>query len=258
MQPQNLRLRLLSQEPINASVRLFIFEVVDECELVYSPGQFLSLHLGLEDGKAIRRSYSIANLTNKVDLIEFAITLVPNGAANGALSNLRHGDVVHATGPRGRFTFRMDNPGRHIMIGTGTGIVPYRSMLWQIEIFLQQSRDNSCIILEGVRTREDILFKEDFMRLCAYKNFHFTACLSRELPSKILDEQYERMGHAQDMFVNIQPNPNTDTIYLCGNPYMIDELRAILDEIGFSEERIITEQYFAKKTSHSEKSTPVE
>lgn len=249
MQDPNLRLQLVSQEQINASVRLFSFKLMDDRELIFVPGQFLSIQLVLEDGKTIRRSYSIASVGNRIRCVEFAITLIPNGAATQALCKLKPDDVVSATGPRGRFTFRGEIPGRHIMIGTGTGIVPYRSMLWQVELFLQQNPSNACIVLEGVRTREDVLFKKDFMKLCAYENFQFTACLSREAPTIVLEKPHETIGHVQDMLSTIKLQATTDTIYLCGNPYMIEGVKAILQESNFPQEKIVTEQYFAKKAT---------
>jgi ferredoxin-NADP reductase len=245
MQIQNFRIKLVSQEDLNSIVKYFRFEVLDDFKLSYLPGQFVSLNLNAEGGKLIRRSYSIANLDDAPSVLELAVTMVQSGVGTQSLCALKPGDVVTASGPRGKFTFRDTIFARHILIGTGTGIVPYRSMLGQIEAFLQNASNSSCIVLEGIRNRRDIIFKEDFMKLCHYKNFNFKIYLSRE-DTCIGTDSHEALGHVQDSFSIIKPNPETDIIYLCGNPYMIEEVTAILDNLSFPYERIVKEQYFAK------------
>lgn len=240
----DVRIRLLETKNSNSKVKIFIFELLDDCKFVYQPGQFVSLHLATEEGKPLRRSYSIANLDHESNLLEFAVTLVQDGLGTKSLCNLKLGDIIIASSPRGKFTFRDTISARQILIGTGTGIVPYRNMLKQVERYLQNPH-NSCIIVQGVKNRGEILFEDDFMKLRHYKNFDFKICLSREdifTPR----ESHEINGYVQDSFSNIKPNPNTDIVYLCGNPYMIEDVDLILKNLGFSSEKIVKEQYYAK------------
>lgn len=245
MQIQNFRIRLVSCRDLNSIVKYFTFEILDNFELNFIPGQFVSLNLTTEDGKMIRRSYSIANLSTEPSTLELAVTMVQNGVGTKSLCALKPGDVIVTSGPRGKFIFRDEVSARHIFISTGTGIVPYRSMLGQVERVLQKENSSSCIVLEGVKNRTDVIFKEDFMKLYHYKNFDFKVCLSREDPyTKI--ESYEILGRVQDSFNIIQPNAKTDIVYLCGNPYMIEDVTMILESLGFSQDRIVKEHYFAK------------
>lgn len=222
------------------------FKILNGDNFIFYPGQFIALDLLSTNGEKIRRSYSISNYDKKEKIIELVITFIENGNGSNFLCSLKEGSVLTAIGPRGNFLFKKENPGRHILVGTGTGIVPYKSMLTEISNFLNDEK-NSCILIQGVKFREDIIFREDFEKLSNdKKNFLFKVYLSRENNHEE-KKSYESFGYVQDYFKELNLNAKRDTIYLCGNPYMIEDSINILSEINFSKEKIVTEKYFKKK-----------
>lgn len=239
------KVKLIQKYNLNHKVVLFKFQISENYDFSFIPGQFVSLFLKNEEGELLRRSYSIANFNFENNTIELAITIVENGTGTHSLLSLNIDEEIQAKGPLGKFVFKNNIPGRHIFIGTGTGIVPYKSMINQIESFLNDE-NNFVVVIQGVQTREEILFIEDFKELKKFSNFDFKVALSQE---KIFDnkEKYEISGHVQNCLEDILLNPEKDTIYLCGNPYMIEDVSNLLEGKKFTSDRIVTERYFPKK-----------
>lgn len=219
------------------------FRRSDGAILDFVPGQFINLHFDTEAG-GTHRSYSIANPPRPDGLLEIAMSPVEGGLASEALAALRIGDAVPASGPYGRFVLRDEPPCRYVLVGTGTGITPYRSMLPQLADRL--SAGFRAHIVLGVWRREELLFEEDFLaRAAASKPLEFTACYSRELPAS--PEPWEQAGYVQTQFSRLDLDPESDVVYLCGNPGMVDESFEILKAMDFGVKQLRREKYLSAR-----------
>lgn len=246
MQKPVFTIELTESKMITPKVKHFSFNIMDNPEFTFSPGQFISLHFNRQDGMPVKRSYSIGTIPGTSEQqIEFAATHVSGGPGTEFLYNLKPGDTVMASGPYGKLTIREELPQRHILIGTGTGIVPYRSMLPKIDEILENNPQHSAIIILGVQNREEALYKDDFIKLTAkHSQYNFRMYYSRQKDN--LSPPHEYSGYVQNSFADIKPNPNTDYVYLCGNPFMIEDAVNLLKEAGFESKRIIREKYYSK------------
>ncbi len=241
------KFKLILQEKINLSENTQHFRFTTDLTtgLDFKPGQFISLHIE-KDGKELRRNYSIANSNQDNNVIELAMAYVPQGLASTLLSNLRPGETVNASGPYGQF-FLKDQilPQRYILIGTGTGITPYRSMLPQLSNLLDTT-PLQVVILQGVRTSNDLLYGAEFVEFAAHHpNAMFKACYSRGLPATV--QSYEVAGYVQDKFADLHIQPGADIVYLCGNPQMIDDAFQDLQDLGLDRAHIRREKYISSK-----------
>ncbi len=219
----------------------------------FEPGQFITLLFG--EGKELkRRSYSVASIPNssdalaKVKIIEIAVSYIPNGFASEILFHLKPGQVLKAMGPVGRLTLKAEEqhkPLRLILVGTGTGIAPYRSMLPSLLERLNISDDSCSVeIILGVRTQAEALFKSDFEYFSAkHPRLKFHVCYSREKAEHL--KKNESLGYVQDYFSSLNLNPERDIVYLCGNPHMIDESFELLKNVGFQIGNIRREKYIS-------------
>jgi ferredoxin-NADP reductase len=219
------------------------FRRSDGAALPFTPGQFLNLHFATEAG-GTHRSYSIANPPQTDGLLEIAMSPVEAGLASEALAALEPGQELRASGPFGRFVLRDEPPRRYVLVGTGTGITPYRAMLPQLAERLDAGFRAHVVL--GVWRREELLFGEDFLAAArADPRFAFTACYSRDFPGD--PHPWEHAGYVQSAFSNLGLDPAHDVVYLCGNPGMVDEAFEILKAMGFGVKEIRREKYLSAR-----------
>ncbi len=238
-----LKASLTDSYMISPKVKHFIIQL-KSMDFNYTPGQFITLHFDY-DNKPLRRSYSIANLEPKNNMLEFAAGYVEKGPGTDFLFNLKLNDELNITGPFGRLILRDDIPKRYVFIGTSTGVTPYRCMLHSLAEYLEKNKHLHAALLFGVQKKEDAIYKQDFINFAKqYPSFAFYIFYSRENKATLLD--YERLGHVQNGFDEINLNSEEDIVYLCGNPSMIDESFSYLKEKGFTTQQVIREKYISR------------
>lgn len=222
------------------STRSFRFRRTDGQAPTFKPGQFLQIHFDWE-GDATIRSYSIATVPGASDEYELCIAYVEGGRASQYLWALAPGDVIDASGPYGRFILRDEEIGRYVLVATGTGVAPYRTMLPSLAARMAAS-DLQVELLLGVREPTDLLYGEEFRAFAAqHPRFRFHACYSRVLPEPHRPD--ERRAYVQNAFAELEPSPERDVFYLCGNPNMVDGAVEALTGVGFSPYAIRREKY---------------
>jgi len=226
---------LLSCSLITPRVKHFVGKIQSDAIWQFTPGQFITI-IFEHNQKKIKRSYSIANQPNPQNIIEFAASYVENGPGTEFLFNLHPGDSFTITGPFGRLVLKEPLPQRLFLVGTSTGITPYRSMLNELTKLACQIE-----IIQGVSNIEDILFEDDFLAICN-QNINFSVAVSRELSNK----KHHFHGRLQAILSTKKLNPQNDIVYLCGNPQMIDETTLLLQEQNFPIQNIIREKYISR------------
>jgi ferredoxin-NADP reductase len=232
------------------SVRHLAFARDDGAPLDFIPGQFVQVHFTYPDGTATKRSYSLATIHDHAlgpgEVVEIAVSYVAGGAATALFENLQEGDRIEASGPYGRFCLMpQDANKRYLLIGTGTGVTPYRAMLPLIEQQIA-SRGIEVVLLFGARTPQELLYAEDFYAFAAkHPQFRFMPCFSRELPESPHPDV--RKGYVQDALAELAPNAAGDIAYLCGNPNMVDTCFEALKTAGFPVPQVRREKYVSSK-----------
>ena len=219
------------------------FRRADGLPLDFVAGQFVNVHFETPEG-GTHRSYSVANPPGQDEVFEIAMSPVPGGLATEALSALAPGDEIPISGPYGRFVLKDDPPCRYVLVGTGTGITPYRAMLPELERRI--AHGCSAHVVLGVWSREEALFGGDFREFeQRHPGFRYSACYSREMPVDAVPG--ERQGYVQAALEGLDLDPESDIIYLCGNPAMIDESVELLKARGFDLKRLRREKYLSAR-----------
>lgn len=238
-------LRLVASRMLAPTVRHLAFVRDDGAPLRFIPGQFIQIHFEHE-GATLRRSYSVATRhgdpSNPVGLIEIAVSYVEGGPATRLLSTLREGETIEASGPYGRFCLHdADANARYLLIGTGTGVTPYRAMLPVLEGQMRE-RGLEVALLFGARSAVDLLYGEEFDAFAeAHPGFTFMPCFSRE--PRLPPGPFDRLGYVQEQLESLAPDPNRDIAYLCGNPNMVDACFERLKGFGLPIVNIRREKY---------------
>lgn len=248
--PVHFPLKLVSSRMLAPSIRHFAFTRDDGEALAFIPGQFIQVHFSYQDGTATKRSYSIASVRegepHAGDLVELAVSYVPGGAATNIFEHLDEGDTIEASGPFGRFCLMpRDANRRYVLIATGTGVTPYRSMLPELRRLIA-SRGVEVVLLFGARTPAELLYGDEFRAFAAeHPEFRFIPCFSRELPAEPGPDDFK--GYVQDALPLVRPDAEGDIAYLCGNPNMVDACFEALKGHGYPVPHIRREKYVSSR-----------
>jgi ferredoxin-NADP reductase len=243
-------LRLVGSRMLAPSVRHLDFVRDDGLPLDFIPGQFIQVHFNYDDGAATKRSYSLATTHDHAlgpgESVQIAVSYVAGGAATHLFEGLEEGQQISASGPYGRFCLGAnDHNARYLLIGTGTGVTPYRSMLPQLAALMAQ-REVEVVLLFGARTPAELIYGDDFYAFAAANpRFRFVPCFSRELPA---DPHADvRKGYVQEALAEFAADPERDIAYLCGNPNMVDACFEALKAVGLPVPHIRREKYISSK-----------
>jgi len=191
--------------------------------------------------KLIRRAYSIASSPRDTGDLEFYITLVQSGALTPRLFALKPGDRVFlGTKISGMFTLdEVPAASNLILVGTGTGLAPYMSML---RSGLDCRPDRHTVVLLGARHSWDLGYRGELIAMQRYcPTFHYIPIISR--PGEELVPWAGQTGYVQDLWdrglvadaMGRVPTPGDTHVLLCGNPGMIEGMIERLGTEGFVE-----------------------
>lgn len=252
---QHFPLKLISRRMLAPAIGHYSFVRDDGLPLDFIPGQFIQVHFEYADGTATKRSYSLATIHDHAmgpgEAVEIAVSYVPGGAATALFEGLEVGGTVDASGPFGRFCLMPgDANARYLLIATGTGVTPYRSMLPQLESAIRE-RGVQVVLLFGARTPAELLYGDEF-RAFADKHpdhFRFMPCFSRELPGAGSPHAHAdvRHGYVQQFLDEVAPDASHDIAYLCGNPNMVDACFEALKACALEVKQIRREKYVSSK-----------
>lgn len=234
-------IRLTDSVMLSRNVRRLRFVRSDGGTFSYRPGEFVSLHLLDDSGEIYKRSYSIATVADNpaaAETLELVASFVDNGRATRWFWSAQPGAEIAYAGPHGQLVWPEVLPKRLLLIATGTGVAPYRSMLKQMQPALQQGLQVE--LLFGVRDQAEAFYLDDFRaQAAAFPNFRFSLCVSRAA----VTASDEYAGRVTDRLQQLNPQADGDLVYLCGNPAMVDEVFERLKTIGFGVKTVKREKY---------------
>jgi ferredoxin--NADP+ reductase len=204
--------------------------------------------------RMIRRAYSIASESRSDEYVEFYLTVVMSGELTPRLFNLKVKDRVYI-GPKAVGVFTLDKaPGKHLlMIGTGTGLAPYMSML-RSELVCNGPRQ--FVVVHGARFSWDLGYRSELSGLARHcANFHYVPVITR--PAEDVTWR-GRSGYLQNVIASsaieeetgLPLTPDNFDIFLCGNPGMIEtviewaEARGFVKDKGHDIGTLHTEEYW--------------
>ena len=248
------------QSPTTRLFRLRVSEPID-----FKAGQFVTMDLPISDKRLKRwRSYSIANAP-EVDStlakpantegvsetheeavkgtseLEFSIVKATDstGGSQYLFEEAAIGTAIRFKGPDGAFTLREASAGKDLVfICTGTGVAPFRSMIW--DIYKQKLPHRNIHLIFGGRQEHDILFREEFEFLEKnLPNFRFDAAVSRE------PDWQGHKGYVHGIYTEGYQNVRPDVhFYICGWSKMIDDAVAkLIVDLGYDKSQVFYELY---------------
>lgn len=211
----------------------------EELPFTFEPGQFLTIAATV-GGKLLKRSYSIASSPCCHGWCEVTVKKVAGGVSEYLHDQVRAGQVLDASGPYGRFTFRGREAPSVVMVAGGVGITP---MMSSIRYLIDQSWDGDIFLVYAAARRDSIIFREELERLGSrHPNLHVTLVLSDE-PSP--DWKGPRGFVTAELLHANVPDLVSRRVHLCGPPPMMEAVKRELRKLGFPEAQLRTELFLA-------------
>jgi ferredoxin--NADP+ reductase len=215
--------------------RLFSL-VLDAAFEPHEPGQFASVALTV-DGARTKRAYSFASAPGEPP--EFYVVAVEGGVLSPALMKLCVGDALEVDArPHGFFVPSELPPSKNLwLFATGTGLGPYVAMVRDGRIF---ERHADIILVHSVREASHLGYREELENLAAADpRFTYLPTLTRESNAGMLSGRIDTLlerGKLESA-ANRPIEPASTHVMLCGNPAMLDAMRARLDARGMRRHR---------------------
>lgn len=238
--------KVIRIEQQTETTRRFFIQIPELDVFDFKAGQFVTLDLPIHEKPARRlRSYSIASWPDDSNVFELCIVLLEGGAGTTYLFNeITEGSELILRGPVGVFTLHEPIEKDLYFICTGTGIAPFRSMLFDIK--RKGTEYRSMYLLFGCRFKKDILYFEELKALAdSMPNVHYLPTLSREDwegPQGYVHPLYQaiiRDKQQQDAEQNLPESQ----FFLCGWKNMIDEAKEKIMALGYDKRSIHQELY---------------
>lgn len=234
--------KLITVQQIGSQTRHFTLQLDDDEVFDYKPGQFITMDLPTGDKRLDRwRSYSIASPFTKNNCIDLCIVKLDGGRASSYLfDDVEIGETIKFKGPEGNFVLPDVIDRDIVLICTGTGVAPFRSMIIDA-LTNDRTNGHSIHLIFGTRYLKDVLYKEEFDTLQnQYPNqFKYSIALSRE------EDWSGVRGYVHQIYQEAYAKVRPDVLfYLCGWSQMVDEAKnTLVDYIGYPSSQVKVELY---------------
>ena len=222
--------------------RLFSLTLTRDPGFRFENGQFVMIGL-LVNGRPMLRAYSMAS-PNHADTLEFLSIKVPDGPLTSRLQHVKVGDTV-LVGRKPTGTLLLDNlrPGRTLyMFATGTGLAPFMSLVADPDVY---DRFERVVVTHTCRRVGELAYAEHLTDHLPNHEF-----LGEDVRAMLVyyptgtREAFKHQGRITDLIANDQLfrdtglpplDPAHDRAMICGSQQMLDDLKAMLLQKGFTE-----------------------
>ncbi len=245
---------------------LLSFTVTRPLPLTYLPGQYARLGVDFNE-QVIWRAFSFVSAPHEAQL-EFLAVLVPDGLFTARLKELQVGDTIHVEHENyGFMTADRFSDGKDCwMLATGTGIGPYISMLRDRALW---QHFGHLVLVHGVRDETELVYRDELQRMQSQARYEMrdemggqvgdktsgaqlmlVSCVSRATTDdRELLQIGGRITHAWDSgkleaCTSLTITPERSRVMMCGNPQMIEDMRARLHKRGLAPCRRLTPGQF--------------
>jgi CDP-4-dehydro-6-deoxyglucose reductase, E3 len=198
----------------------------------FRAGQYLQIEL--EDGS--RRNYSMANPPHESDSVQLHVRHVPGGKfSEGVLQTLEKGQKLRVELPFGQFSLQDGATQPAILIATGTGFAPIKSI---VEDAIKRKLDRPLHLYWGARRLEDLYLAELAQKWQKSGQLQFIPVLSE--PHESWTGRRGFVHHA--VLADFGSLPGYQ-VYACGNPAMTNAARDAFLKAGLPEDDFFSDAF---------------
>jgi CDP-4-dehydro-6-deoxyglucose reductase len=187
----------------------------------FHAGQYIEVIL--KDGK--RRSYSMANAPHSASALELHIRHLSGGlftdhVFGAGATAMKEREILRLEGPFGSFFLREDSQLPIVMLASGTGFAPIKSI---VEHMVHQNINRPITLYWGGRRPSDLYMNELVEQWSkTIPNFTYVPVISDALPE---DGWTGRTGFVHRAVMQDFPDLSGYQVYACGAPIVVDSAR---------------------------------
>lgn len=213
---KTLPCRVQKLERVAEDVMVLRLKLPANEKLVFLAGQFLEFML--KDGT--RRSFSMANPPHETELLELHVRRVADGAFTAQVfERMKERDILRFEGPLGTFFLREDSSKPIVLVASGTGFAPIKSI---IEDAASKGVTRPMVLYWGGRRPKDLYMNALAEGWAAQGLLRYVPVISDALPE---DAWAGRAGFVHRAVMEDFPDLSACQVYACGVPVMVDAAR---------------------------------
>jgi len=216
IQVKTLPCRVQKLERVTDDVMLLGLKLPANERLQFLAGQFLEFLL--KDGT--RRSFSMGNAPHDDELIQLHVRHVPGGQfTDHVFGRMKQRDILRFEGPHGTFFLREDSAKPIVLVASGTGFAPIKSI---IEHAIRKGIARPMSLYWGGRRPKDLYLHALAEGWAAQGKLSYVPVISDGLPE---DNWAGRTGFVHRAVMEDFPDLSLHQVYACGVPIMVDSAR---------------------------------
>ena len=246
MTPNHMKAKVVYRYDMTAE--LWTIRIAPEEKVSFQAGQYVTLGLP-GNPKNIERPYSVVSSPKEPEL-EFFLELVPHGDLTPLLHKIQVDEEVYLRrSAKGRFLLdAASGHPNHFLVATVTGVAPYVSMARELAARADAGENipYRLVVLQSGSVPGELGYREELETLAsAHPWLSYVGSISRTW----LDPGWKgELGRAEDVarkHLDAAGFTAADTtVYVCGNPDMIENMKGVLKRVGFAKESVKEEVYW--------------
>ena len=216
---------------------LFTLRTTRDPGFRFTAGQFVRLGVAKADGSTVWRAYSIVSSPFDEHLDFFSI-VVPGGEFTSELSRLQVGDTLlverQATG---FLTLSRFVDGRDLwLLGTGTGVAPFLSILQDFEVWEKFER---IVLVYSAREAKELAYQQlihtlgerEHLAEYAHKLTYIPTVTREQHPGALNGRITTLIENGElERAAGVPLTAERSRVLICGNPQMVDDTRQLLKQ----------------------------
>lgn len=236
---KNYLLPFITSEKIAKNIISFYFER-EKSGFNFLPGQYIRMYLPHEnpDERGTSRFFTVSSspLEKKHIMITTRIGDTPSTFKKTLLC-LKKGEQISIFGPLGNFVLPEDKKVPLVFLANGISITPYHSMLTYVA---KNNLVQPTTLIASFTSPDEMVFYEKLNQI-AKKNKHVQVIYT--LTKSSLKWHGESGRISENLIKKYVKKLQQPLFYIVGSPDAVQKMRAILEKLKISEEKIIAEDF---------------
>ena len=215
MQIKMMPARVAKMQRVAPDVMLLELKLPANERLQFLAGQYVDLLIR----GGVRRSYSMANAPHEDAFLQLHLRDYGGPFSQHVFNAMKEKDVIRLEGPFGTFFLREESTKPIVLLASGTGFAPIRSI---VEHALHTGMKRPMTLYWGCRVRADLYMNELAERWHREGKLRYVPVLS-DAPAS--DDWSGRAGFVHRAAMEDLPDLSGHQVYACGAPVMVDSAR---------------------------------